>query len=322
MNTSVKTRRPVDHDILKDHSSVKIKFKGNWKTLKTLALEVAQISSASIFKNVTLDCKPIAKTFRRHSEKGHDFMAAEVQKFLKEVIIELSNSSWRAQVFVVRNETHKHQMVIDCSQTVNKFTMLDVYPLSNIEELIKKISQFKVFSTIDLSAYHKIPIKSSERSFTAIKANVKSFQFLRVPFGVTNGVVASLQRTIGKIQFPLSKDSVNAFESLKVVVADASLTAVEEGIPFRAETDASEFAIGTTLSQTKRPIAFFSRTLKKSEQNYFFIEKEADAIKESFHYWRQFLIGRHFEIVPEQRTVSFKFDQSYTSKIKNEETMR
>ena len=48
---------------------------------------------------------------------------------------------------------HKKRMCIDYSQTE-----LDAYPLPRIDDLINKLSQYKVFSTFDLkSAYHQIP---------------------------------------------------------------------------------------------------------------------------------------------------------------------
>ena len=51
------------------------------------------------------------------------------QRLLKEGIIEPSNSPWQDQVVVTRNENHKKRLVIDYSQTINDFTMLDAYPL-------------------------------------------------------------------------------------------------------------------------------------------------------------------------------------------------
>ncbi|GFV64256.1 putative retrovirus-related pol polyprotein from transposon opus, partial [Trichonephila clavipes] len=51
---------------------------------------------------------------------------------------------------------------------------------------------------IERNAYHQIPIQDSERHYTAYEACGKLYQFLRVPFGVTNGV-ASFQRVIDKI---------------------------------------------------------------------------------------------------------------------------
>ncbi|GFY72064.1 putative retrovirus-related pol polyprotein from transposon opus [Trichonephila inaurata madagascariensis] len=114
-------------------------------------------------------------------------------------IIEPSNSPWRAQAFVIRGENHKPRMVVDYSQTINKYTLLDAYSLSKIEAVILKISKNKVFSKIDLqSTYHQIPIQDSERHYTAIEACGKLYQYLHVPFGVTNGVVC-FQRVIDKI---------------------------------------------------------------------------------------------------------------------------
>ena len=127
---------------------------------------------------------------------------------------------------------------------------------------------------------------------------------------------------LSKNGFPLSEDAIKAFHSIKKDVIQASLSAIENDIPFRVETDASEFAIGAILTQAQRPIAFFSRTLNKSEVNHSSIEKEAYAIVESLRHWRHYLIGRHFEVFTDQKSVSFMFDQNHSSKIKNEKILR
>lgn len=430
----------IGHDLLKNHSSLIINFSGKKPPLEVCALAIANVSPVSLFTNLTPDCKPVITKSRRHSVEDQEFITAEVKRLLKEGIIEPSHSSWRAQAFVIKGENRKPRMVIDYSQTVNKFTMLDAYPLPKIEELISRISKYKIFSRIDLkNAYHQVPIINSERHFTAFEADGKLYQFRRVPFGVTNGVAcfqrtidtvieeeqlkdtfpylddvtvggrnqeehdrnlenffaaakkynltlneekcvysaksiallgyivenktirpdpdrlaplmnlpvpvdtASLQRALGmfahycrwipsfsaKIRpllaegsFPLSEKAVTAFNFLKNSVANATLAAIEDNVPFRVETDASDFAIGATLSQAGRPIAFFSRTLNQSEQRHSSIEKEAYAIVESLRYWRHYLIGRHFEVFTDQRSVAFMFDQQHRSKIKNEKIMR
>ena len=114
-------------------------------------------------------------------------------------MIKESKSPWRAQALVVTTENHKKRMVIDYSQTINRFTLLDAYPLPNIEELVSEVSKFSFFSTVDLkSAYHQIPIKEEEKPFTAFEASGSLYQFCRIPFGVTNGV-ACFQRVIDKL---------------------------------------------------------------------------------------------------------------------------
>ena len=90
-------------------------------------------------------------------------------------------------------------MVIDYSQTVNRFTLLDAYPLPNIDEQISAIAKGTIFSTLDLkSAYCQIPLYSEDRQFTAFEANGKLYQYTRLPFGVTNGV-SFFQRIVNEL---------------------------------------------------------------------------------------------------------------------------
>ncbi|GFV21941.1 retrovirus-related Pol polyprotein from transposon opus [Trichonephila clavipes] len=378
----------IGHDILNRHSSVEIGFDGNRLPLTICSLAAAQVPPVSLFSNLNPDCRPLVTKSRRQTVEDNIFMALEVQKLLQEGVIEPSNSPWKAQAFVIRGENHKPRMVVDYSQTINKYTLL---------------------------AYHQIPIQDSERHYAAFEACGKLYQFLRVPFGVTNGV-ACFQRVIDKIieddgltqtypfiddvtmcgkdqkehddnlekfmtvakkynltlnedkctyssnsvhllgyiiqdgiikpdperlkplrdtpvpkdssalqrkkQFPLSRDAVLTFNSLKDDVANAALTTIEDDIPFRVETDSSDFAIGATLSQAGRPVAFFSRTLHASELRHSSPEKEAYAIVESLRHWRHFLMGKHFEVFTDQQVVAFVFNQRYGSKIKNEKLIR
>ncbi|GFS73002.1 retrovirus-related Pol polyprotein from transposon opus [Trichonephila clavipes] len=163
----------IGHDILNRHSSVEIGFGGNRPPLTICSLAVAQVPPVSLFSNLNPDCRPLVTKSRRQTVEDNIFMTLEVQKLLQEGVIEPSNSPWRAQAFVIRGENHKPRMVVDYSQTINKYTLLDAYSLPKIEE-------------------------DSERHYTAFEACGKLYQFLRVPFGVTNGV-ACFQRVFDKI---------------------------------------------------------------------------------------------------------------------------
>ena len=90
-------------------------------------------------------------------------------------------------------------MCIDYSTTVNVHRQLDAYPLPNIDKMIKKLAGYGYYPAFDLqSAYHQIGIKVSDKPYTAFEANGKLYQFIRIPFGVTNGVSA-FQRVIDKV---------------------------------------------------------------------------------------------------------------------------
>ena len=80
-------------------------------------------------------------------------------------------------------------MVIDYSQTVNKFTLLDAYPLPHMQDIVRRIAQYKVYSTFDLtSAYHEVELPSSDRLYIAFQADGSLWQWKRIPFGLTNAV--------------------------------------------------------------------------------------------------------------------------------------
>ena len=432
----------LGHDFLDQHQGLQMPFRGKKPIFSVCGLTAANVDPPALFENLTPDCRPIATKSRRFTKPDEKFIDSEIQRLLSEGIIETSTSPWRAQVLVTSNERQKKRLVVDYSQTINRFTQLDAYPLPRIDQMIEKISEYKHFSTLDLrSAYHQIPIKPEERMYTAFEAGGKLYQFNRIPFGVTNGVsgfqriidriieeeegvedtfayldnvticgktteehdrnlqgfldcarkynltfneskniisvqkisilgysvshknikpdperlkplkelddphdIKSQSRVVGmfayysqwishfsdKIKplventtFPLPQEVQRTFQALKAEIEKAVLVTVDDKSPLVVETDASDIAIAATLNQNGRPVAFFSRALSPSEKNHSSVEKEAYAIVEALRKWRHYLIGRHFRLVTDQKSVSFMFDNSSKkSKIKNDKIQR
>ena len=88
-----------------------------------------------------------------------------------------------------------HRLFSNC----DFFTELNAYPLPHIDEIINKLSKYKLFSTFDLkSTYHQIPLREPETKCTAVEAVGDLYEFAVVPFGVTNGVPA-FQRIIDNV---------------------------------------------------------------------------------------------------------------------------
>ena len=197
----------LGHDFLGLHSIIEIPLDGERSPLSLCNVAAANIEPPSLFGELTEGWKPIATKSRRHNKPDADFIEKEVSRLLEAGIIETSNSPWRAQVLVASSEGHKRRMVVDYSQTVNKFTQLDAYPQKRVDDLVQKVSQYSLFSTFDLkSSYHQIPIREEEKKFTAFEAAGNLYQFTRIPFGVTNGV-ACFQRVIDQI---IEKENLDA----------------------------------------------------------------------------------------------------------------
>ena len=128
-----------------------------------------------------------------------EFISFEVKRLLNDDLIEPISSPWRAQPLVVTQVNQKKRMVIDYSQNINKFTLLDAYPLSHMQDIVRKLAQYKVYSMLDLtSAYHQVELPSSDRLYTAFQADGCLWQWKRIPFGHTNAVPC-FQRIIDDI---------------------------------------------------------------------------------------------------------------------------
>ena len=89
---------------------------------------------------------------------------------LKEGIIEPSQSPWRAHTLVISPENHQKRLV-DYSQNINWFTLLDAYPLPRIEDMVNEIASYQVFNTLDIASdYHQVAVKPEEQKYTAFEA--------------------------------------------------------------------------------------------------------------------------------------------------------
>ena len=119
-------------------------------------------------------CQPIATKSKKFNYEDKLFIKEKLRKLLNEQIIEPSYLPWRAQVLVARDGRHKPRMIVDYSQTVNRYTLLDAYPLPNINEQISEIAKWNVFGILNLkSAYYQIPLYPADRPFTAFEADGK-----------------------------------------------------------------------------------------------------------------------------------------------------
>ena len=190
----------LGRDFLCKHKSVSFMFDGPQPPLNLGALKPLKgVEPARLFEHLTPNCKPVTSKRRNYSKADRSFISNQVQQLLDDGIIEPSLSPWRAQVVVVKGEHRKKRMCIDYSETINKYTYLDAYPLPNVQNIINEVSQYKWFSTLDLrSAYHQVLLLPEEKKYTAFEADGRLYQFKRVPFGLKNAVPC-FQRIVNEI---------------------------------------------------------------------------------------------------------------------------
>ena len=72
-------------------------------------------------------------------------------------------------------------------QELNRVTVKNKYPLLCIDDLFHQLAAVVVFSKIDLrSRYHRLKIKKEDVPKTAFRTRYGHYEFLVLPFGLTN----------------------------------------------------------------------------------------------------------------------------------------
>lgn len=109
-----------------------------------------------------------------------------------------------------------------------------------------------------------------------------------------NAQVKASQST--KVPITIDSEALLAFENLKTLLTTAEVLSFPDyNKPFNLTTDASNYAIGAVLSQGEvgrdKPIAYISRSLNKTEENYATNEKEMLAIVWALDNLRNYLYG-------------------------------
>jgi len=110
----------------------------------------------------------------------------QIEELMEKQFIRPSASPWGAPVLLVKKKDGSSRLCVDYRQ-LNKLTVKNKYPPPRIDDLLDQLKGAGVFSKIDLkSGYHQILVKPEDVQKTAFRSRYGHYEYVMMPFGVTN----------------------------------------------------------------------------------------------------------------------------------------
>ncbi|SAM00834.1 hypothetical protein [Absidia glauca] len=146
----------------------------------------------------TGDALPTHRNPYKMSPRELKELKRQLDELLELRLIRPSVSPWGAPVLFVRKKDGSLRMCIDY-RALNQVTRRNKHPLPRIDECLEQLAGARFFSSIDLkSGYHQVRIHEDDIPKTAFTTRYGSFEFVVLPFGLTNAP-PTFQRLMNKV---------------------------------------------------------------------------------------------------------------------------
>ena len=159
------------------------------------ALKPEELGRTSLIQHEidTGDNPPIRLRPYRAAQEQRERIAENINDMLARDIIQPSTSPWAAPVVLVKKKDGTDRFCVDYRK-LNEVTKKDSFPLPRIDDTLDALHGTQFFSTMDLmSGYWQVELAPEAREKTAFTTYNGLFEFLVLPFGLTNAP-ATFQR--------------------------------------------------------------------------------------------------------------------------------
>lgn len=153
---------------------------------------------------------------------------------------------------------------------------------------------------------------SPPKNRTDVRAFCGAITFYRDMFRHRSTILAPITKLASKnVKFEWGPEQQTAFDQMKALISeDVLLRYPDPNQPFDIHPDASTYQLGSVIKQHGHPVAYYSRKLTKTQQNYSTIEKELLSIVETLRTFRSFLLGAPINIYTDHKNLTFNVDNT------------
>ncbi|GFW78147.1 transposon Tf2-11 polyprotein [Trichonephila clavipes] len=242
-----------------------------------------KIKTTDIELSITVtDDKPIYHSPRRLPFTERDIVDKQIDEWTQNGVIEPCSSAYASQVLVVHKKDGSPRVCIDFRK-LNRVLVKDHYPLSLIEDILDKLQDTRVFSTIDL------------RLTGYFSKFIPAYSVIAKP-------LSDLLRKDTPFNFDVKQKA--SFDELKRLLCQKPVLDIyRQNGETEIYTDASMDGLAAVLLQRSpddnflHPMYYMSRKTSETERKYTSYELEVLAIIEALKKFKVYILGMPFKII-------------------------
>lgn len=193
-----------------------------------IALKHREVGDCKLFpvKIDTGTAAPIKCRMRPAPPHLKEDLRAQIQRWLKQDVIEPGHGSWAAPLVPVHKPDGTIRWAVDYSE-LNKVTKKDRGPVPDLRAKLRSLKAgkrpVKFLTSIDVcEAFHSLSIAEEDREKTGIVTDFGLYQFKRLPFGLS-GAPPAWARVVNALEHDLNEKSPDLAERCLLYFDDCLL---------------------------------------------------------------------------------------------------